>query len=65
MFVWVVAVEMCNRIRSYRFSVNLSFNAYVSSVDKDIQNFCGGLFFLCGLNIKLLCTELACCRVWL
>ena len=50
MFVWVVAVEMCNRIRSYRFSVNLSFNAYVSSVDKDIQNFCGGLFFLCRVE---------------
>jgi hypothetical protein len=50
MFVWAVAVEMCNRIRSYGFSVNLSFSAYVSSVDKEIQNVCDGLFFLCRVE---------------
>jgi hypothetical protein len=41
---------MDNRIHSSDFSVYLSFDTYVSSVDKEIQNVYGGSFSLCRVE---------------
>ena len=42
----------------------LNFNAYTISVNKKVQKVYGAVFFLyVWLNVKLLCMELACCRI--
>jgi hypothetical protein len=63
MFVWVVGCEVDNRIHNCGF-LYLNFNAYTISVNKKVLKVYGAVFFLCvWLNVKLLCMELACCRI--